>query len=742
MNRDELADGVDYYPDEYLNRLAHEGVTALWLSVSFKDLCVSEIFPEHGRDRERRYEKLRRTVAKCARYGIKIYPFVIEPCGFGSNPEYQHPLSVLERYPELAGHRLENGSVYFCVSSKTGREYLEDCACQIFSNVPGLGGMIDINMGERPTHCYSWVTSFTENNCPKCSNRPPWEVVNDTLNALLRGMRKAGSDGEFISWFYVPQFDDANGVSLERTMDGLKEIATHIPPDVTFQYNFESMGVATQLGKERFALDYFLSWPGPSDIFSDCAKAAVANGATASAKIQVGCSHEIATIPFIPVPGNLYKKYKAMRELGVSSVMQCWYFGNYPGIMNKAAGELSFEPFPENENEFLAILAGPDWGEYAPQVVDAWLLFQESYSNFPVNLGFTHYGPLHHAIVWPLYLFPVDKPISPSWKFTFPLECGDRIGECLCYDHTLEEALTLLDAMSELWGRGTDLLNSLSATFAEDRERMMDIALANAINLQISSAKNVFHFYALREELPQLEKAAQVSAFAEMKRIVHEEIKNSAEMIELCNFDSRLGFHSEAEGYKYDPNQLNSRILRLRELIECDFPRLMTLINNGDPLFSEYTGEKPKGVFYNVKSQSENPLWEKVGESGAVWNASKHEDDIIFTLKGKFSEEDVFTVDVEPCRLWPTQKFSVTGAGVKNQRNFKVRMDTNWMAEVTEEGMRITIPLDLFEGFHATGTPLRVNVHLNGDSWVKTNPLELRLRFGGDNPADLGWLFI
>ena len=38
-NRDELLDEYDYYPDAYLNRLAHEGINGLWLTVTFKDLC-------------------------------------------------------------------------------------------------------------------------------------------------------------------------------------------------------------------------------------------------------------------------------------------------------------------------------------------------------------------------------------------------------------------------------------------------------------------------------------------------------------------------------------------------------------------------------------------------------------------------------------------------------------------------------------------------------------------------------
>src|SRR5690606_36215008 len=38
MNRDELLDDVDYYPDGYLNRLARDGVNALWMTIELKDL--------------------------------------------------------------------------------------------------------------------------------------------------------------------------------------------------------------------------------------------------------------------------------------------------------------------------------------------------------------------------------------------------------------------------------------------------------------------------------------------------------------------------------------------------------------------------------------------------------------------------------------------------------------------------------------------------------------------------------
>lgn len=359
--RDELMDDVDYYPDEYLNRLAHQGVNALWLTVNFWNLYPSEIFPDSGKDSEQRFEKLRRTVKKCARYGIRIYIFCIEPKGFGDIPEYLHPTSILEKYPELGGHRVGTTS-YFCPSSSTAQNYLEEAAYYIFSRVSELGGMLSINLEERPTHCCSnLVWNLGENTCPRCAKREPWEVFHDTLSPLWRGMARANPDAELISWLYVPYIPDRNERRIRESEKMIEKVAAHFPENVTFQYNFESMGEQEQLGKTRFVRDYSLAYVGPSRIFRNCAKVRKKMRGRMAAKLQVGCSHEVATVPFVPAPGNLFEKYREMHALGVSGVMQSWYFGNYPSFMTKVAGELSFAPFPKTEEAFLQRIAAIYW---------------------------------------------------------------------------------------------------------------------------------------------------------------------------------------------------------------------------------------------------------------------------------------------------------------------------------------------------------------------------------------------
>ena len=566
FNRDELMDEIDYYPDEYLNRLAHEGVNGLWLTIVFRDLCKTSITALNP-DAEKRLSKLRRTVEKCLRYGIKTWVFCIEPAGF--LPE--DPL--LKQYPELQGPVVES-RYCFCPSSVLARQYLYESTNWLFKQVPGLGGILNISHGERITTCLSSLGA-TENGavpCPRCGSIPHWEILHRSLTAMRSGMHDASPSAEFISWLYMPQ--------PAPLAEWVYELPRHTPEGVILQFNFESGGYKNQLGHPRCGGDYWLSYVGPSDHFGRIAAGIAGGNTELGAKIQVGCSHEVATVPFVPVPGLLYRKYEKMRRVGVSNVMQCWYFGNYPGIMNRAAGMLSGEDFTGSEEEFLTRLAKPEWGSSTDIVVRAWQHFSEGYSHYPLSNQFQYYGPMHAGPAWPLYLKPVLKPLAPTWKPDFP-PSGDTIGECL-ENHTLEEAIILCRQMSEEWNKGIALLNSLRPVFAGNHERLLDIGLAEALGIQFESGYNILKFYHLRKLLYIGDNGLDL--LKEMKTIVESEILRSERLIELCEKDSRLGFHSEAESHLYYPKLLLWRIGQLRSLLDTEFIEIRQQLECGRAL--------------------------------------------------------------------------------------------------------------------------------------------------------------
>jgi len=758
FNRNELADDIDYYPDGYLNRLAHEAVNGLWLTISFDDLVPSKFFPEHGKNSEKMLAKLKKSVDTCARYGIRLFVFCIEPKGFGNIPEYMLPADLLRTNPYFAGHR-RNPFVYFCTSTKEAQEYLEEATFHIFSKVPGLGGLIDINFQERPTHCYSAMDTLFDNNCPRCSKMKPGEVFAQTVSAMKKGMAKASPSAELISWLYNPAMHDWDGISEKQKETALAEIAGAYPKDVTIQFNFESNGRINQLGNVRRIYDYSLAWPGPADVFAKAALSAQKSGVPVSAKIQVGCSHELATVPFIPVPGNLYQKYREMRKYGVTTVMQCWYFGNYPGLMNKAAGELSFNPFPGSEKQFLLRLGQAVWGTHAKTAAEAWSWFTRSYRQFPANLSFSWYGPLHDCIAWPLFLYPADMPIAPSWKFAFPETSGDRVPECFAYMHSWKEIITLLTRMDMDWSKGMKIFSQIAAKVRDDKERLLDINLARAIGLQIRSAKNVFTFYQLREDLPFIPASRRKTILKILKNIVRDEIKNSLELTALAEVDPRLGYHSEAEAYKYNPAKLKKRASQLSGLLKNDFPRLekeLASCGTRTPLWPEYTGSQPKGSVYLCAKDSGSAAAEYLSGNTVSWKAWHEKDLLIIEAEvqkapGVPENEDELIISIEPRRLYPVHKF-LFNAGGKTiylsswtlfpeaphfQRMTVQPGQSSWKA-------RLEITRKNLPGSRSAG-PVRLNIirqisDKQTASWVPLNPYPGRLVFGTDNPKDLGWL--
>lgn len=587
--RDELADDVDYYPEAYLNRLAHEGVNGLWLTLHFFQTVPSRIIPQYGRDAGPRLDKLRRTVAKCEQYGIRIYPFCIEPAGF--NWPYPEVAAAAAAHPDLRGH---NGA--FCVSTPKGQAYLEEATRTLFSEVPGLGGLVVIPVGERRTHCCSG--GLPADGCPRCAPRAAWDVLSDALSGLLRGMRVASPTAELIAWPY--------GQFVCWGEELTAEAARHMPQGVVLQHNFETGGSNRQLGKERRAWDYWLSYAGPSALFRRCAQAVPA-GVRMSAKLQVACSHEVATTQFVPVPGILYDKYRQMRELGVSSAMQCWYFGAFPSLMGRAAGELAFDPLPRRRGDFLLSLARRDWGRFAPQVAKAWQRFQAGYSQYPTAHIFGYFGPMHDGPVWPLFLEPRRLPLAPTWQVGYP-PSGDYIAECVTNGFTLRELLTLCERMAKRWAEGVALLTPLRGEVGGHPERMREIRVAEALGLQFRSGANILRFYALRERLADARGAqARLRLLEEMRDIVQDEKGISGTLLRLCEEDSLLGFHSEAEGYKYDPERLRWRMRQLDRLLATEFPDAERRAGDKAPLFPEYTGEAAVGLGYACKRIADPP---------------------------------------------------------------------------------------------------------------------------------------
>jgi len=430
LKLDELKDDADYYPEAYLDRIMHDRLNGVWITVYLNDMPCS-LFPERGAEAPQILGKLQRVADRCAEYGIKCYLYMAEPRIFADGRWKSGSLDDLKRHPGLAGH--QTGNTYqFCTSTEKGKQYLRETVGHIFSTVHGLGGIINIMCQESAHPCALWKLYPHSRmcNCPRCSKRSAGELFGEIAGVMADTIKKYQPDAEFFGWFYASFHMPGEPENAIRF-----EIADHWPANASMIHNLETGGLNRQLGRDHYVQDYSLSWAGPSDYFFELAS----HLPHLAAKMQTGCSHEDASVPYLPVPGILYERYRNLRKVNCSAVMQCWYFGSFPGLMNRAAGRLSFDPFPQDAEQFLTELARPEWGEDAVAVGKAWNLFSEGYKYFPENLSFKWCGPLHNSVVCPWYLYPADKPVTPSYTQAFPKNSGDRFGEYFNYGHTPAE---------------------------------------------------------------------------------------------------------------------------------------------------------------------------------------------------------------------------------------------------------------------------------------------------------------
>lgn len=765
---DELMDDIDYYPNEYLSRLAHEGVNGLWVTVSskdgnehsvgFSDLVSTEITPAAGVGGERRLAKLRQIVDKCLRYGIRIYMKTMEP-----HVRFEADDPMLKKFPDLTGS-LRGKYYYLCASGEPGQRYLYQAVNKIFTAVPELGGIINISHGELYTTCLSALpaTGGGKITCPRCSKMPPWQILHHSLSAMQNGMKAAEPNGELISWLYMPQPQFQTKGAPTTLADWVYDIPLYTPEGVILQFNFESGVKKTVFGKEMIGGDYWLSAPGPSERFEKIASDAVKAGTQVSAKIQTSVSHEVATVPYVPVPSLIYRKFTAMRKLGVSHTMLSWIMGSYPGLMVKAAEQLSFGAYPD-EGEFLKQLAAYYWRkEDVSKVVEAWQHFSRGYENYPLTNIFQYLGPMHDGPVWPLLLTPRDAPLSPTYQLgsrnTFlPWPpSGDRIGESFTDILSLDEMVTLCKRMTDAWEEGLVVINGLSPKYQGNNERLLDIGVAQALGIQFRSGYNILRFYQLREKMFRMEGLGRLALLNELKGIVEEEIQQSGRLAVLSRNDSRLGFHPEAEGYKYFPKKLEWRIGQLKSVLADDLPKLKKLIENGAPLFPEYTGMAPQGaVAYanristlSNKSSLNPGNWSRF-ESGAEnsswqWQATYTQDTLSIVIAdlpkagatGKSPRFSSAELRLEPDRLWPSRGYA-----------FLPVKDDSFQQNITGKNSMAQVKIPLAEfGLDAGDLhPIRLNIRLVLDdgaaqSWLPIHPITPRIMLGSQNSADLGWL--
>lgn len=232
----------------------------------------------------------------------------------------------------------------------------------------------------------------------------------------------------------------------------------------------------------------------------------------------------------------------------------------------------------------------------------------------------------------------------------------------------------------------------------------------------------------------------------EMEAIVNEEICNSTKMIALCEADSRLGYHSEAEGYKFFPEKLRDRIEKLESLKNLEFTQVRQNISEGKAPLSWYEGTE--GPAYMLTEALETASFEAISEE-ASFRAAYDSDNLYVELKGKPGANFVLYFEFE--LMWPAPgiiikngEITLSGTAYSHQSVFGEKVPCELdkyklIASEPSEGHYILTVSRKKAGW-AEDRPIRALISADGVSWIKDDEPVHTLGKHETSPGEFGWL--
>ena len=549
----ELNRPENFYPDEYLNALAHCRINAIWVAGMFREILKSKVLPELTEEAdERALTKLAELTRRAARYGIRVFIFCMEPRSLPAS----HPL--WDTYPELAGTtggKSDSAITTLCCRHPLLQEYLRECLTRLWQKVPGLGGLIQIFAGERATSCRSVDDYIGPDGkiCPRCTTISQGEALTDIINFQSHIIHEVAPGAHYLVWSYgLPE--DAGDVK--------QYIYDNIDSRVVWIENFEHNLTREFFGREIINEEYSLTLKGPSPTFSNMYEQQGTDKAQVWPKFQFGLTYEFSILPFMPVPSNIYHKQQKSKECGGAIVS--WIIGGWPDIMLKAYG-MSVSGKSLSEEEFLFKLACLYYEDkYAYQVVDIWREFARILESYPCDNNVFYYGPLPRCPGYQLQLSGDSSLPTPNYNWGIDRERNIQeyytsAGEKWPGQFSPEELVVIFRKLGQKWEKACAQLAQIPATSVACKQH---VAVAESLGIMMKSAANVYEFYILRRGQKESKIAKRLIKLAISEKAL------ASRMLELLKIDCRIGFHSEMYYYVLSPEILNNKINNSKKIIE------------------------------------------------------------------------------------------------------------------------------------------------------------------------------
>ena len=573
---DDAMTSIRAYTDEELPSITDDGFNAVWVRGQLQKLMNSQIFPElNENDARKRIDSLRRVIERGKRHGADLYLYFNEPTALPAGHTFW------DSHPELKGQVFEV-PVYFepcfslCTSTRMVQEFLRESISNLFADLPGLGGVILITASEYLTHCWSHYARYSLGDgihdptdeplqCPRCRDREPAEVVAEILQIWAEEAENLGPRPRVLAWNW--------SWSLWYP-DPQAEIIEKIPEGVELLADWERGGARRLLDKEITIDEYSLGYAGPGERFTLSSQVAAKRNITVHAKMQLGTTCELATVPNLPLMNSLHKKLKRLEEYDVQGLMGVWNWGCTETLNRYAVGVFCREESSaDDQDKFLRKLSSAYFGPVDEnEILKAWSAFSEAFEKYPFSIKMLYWGPINYAPAYPLDPEYRDEPMAPCWPTE--IKWGDRLEDCFG-PFTLDEIIQLFETMLQDWRGGLTayeiaLSVSTSATAEQLLHRVQELRCARMICCHLESVFTVFGFHRWRKQAilkAGLRPPCRVVIDEEARILMRKELANSKRALQLISEDKRLGYNEEYHSWMVDADRLGRKIQVLTDCL-------------------------------------------------------------------------------------------------------------------------------------------------------------------------------
>ena len=556
------------YTDQELKYIADGGFNGIWLNMLLHNVVYNNAFPEFGLYAKEQQEKLASLIDRATKFGIKVYlccqpPRAVNEWDKAFWEKHADVAGAGEQLSKLwgtkDGHEFSN-FISVCTSLPKVQRYLEEAFADLSRALPGLGGYILITASEFPAHCRTYPHKHGW-QCPRCGKRPAEDVIAEVINCVERGVHSVAPEQVVIAWSW---------------RDSLKaspaEIIRQIRGDVVI------MGDAERGGYDKagtYIDEYAMCYEGPSPIFLEDMAAAEAHHLGTAAKLQLDVTHELASVPNLPVPGQLFARAQWVKHAkSCVGYMGCWNFGNAVTANTEAFHYFTSPESPDEMTTALESFAARYFpGCNAILVADGWKAFGDALEGYPHCMPWLYMGCVNWALG---YFCPPGKMNGNggrSWLYdvrgddlsaAFPKD--EEYGSNIRPPNRFTE-MEVLERMCRISQRWNEALKGFEAGLASSKclHAEEELNTAKVVNACFRSTCNLLRMYMMKKNVGCAEGP-------DYYQIQMDELANVRDVVDIVKRDKRQGYHSEAQVYMFDGNMLEEKIERLEALLAQNSP--------------------------------------------------------------------------------------------------------------------------------------------------------------------------